>query len=177
MCIDCTYYSEGKQYSPKYFGTNCCWKISFSHGFNAHVPQVTNNIPWTVSPPRANVIFTCIEWAYYSECKTIFSEIFHHQQLLENFIFTPTQCTCSQAANSTFWSISMLRAAEIFNFHVYQVHLLLQTLNNILLFRHWQLPKDFIFTWTQRTCSQAAHRIPCSIPALTGAELFHLHVC
>ena len=61
MCIDCTSYSEGKQYSPKYLGTNCCRKISFSHGSSAHVPQATNNIPWSISPPRAKVIFTCIE--------------------------------------------------------------------------------------------------------------------
>ena len=50
----------------------------------------------------------------------------------ENFHSQPTQCTCSQATNSIFWSISAPRAAKIFYFCVYQVHLLLQTLNNIL---------------------------------------------
>ena len=61
MCIDCTYYSEGKQYSRKCSSTNCCQNISFSPRFSAHVPQATYNIPWSISPSRANLIFTCIE--------------------------------------------------------------------------------------------------------------------
>ena len=79
ICFNCTYYPKAKpifpeifrhqqlpKYSifmnnipPEYFGTNCCQKISFSHGFNAYVPRATSNIPHSILVPRATEILHC----------------------------------------------------------------------------------------------------------------------
>ena len=48
---------KAEEYSPKYIGTNCHRNISLSHGFSAHVPQATDNIPWSISALRAAEMF------------------------------------------------------------------------------------------------------------------------
>ena len=53
-----------------------------------HLPSLlhTGKAPHTVP--------MCIECTYCSKGKTIFSEMFRHEQLLKDFIFTWIQCTC-----------------------------------------------------------------------------------
>ena len=68
MCINCTYYTEGKPI--------------FSEIFRHQ------------QAPRYSV-FMCIDCAYYTKGRTIFSEIYRHQLPLKYFTFTSIQCTCS----------------------------------------------------------------------------------
>ena len=77
--FNCTCYPKAKPIFPKifrcqqlpkysiflnnipleYFDTTCRQKISFSHGFSAHVPPATSNIPHSILVPRATEILRC----------------------------------------------------------------------------------------------------------------------
>ena len=96
---------KANQYSPKYFGTNRHQNIPFSYVLIAHnTPKAEQYSP-----------------KYFgTNCC---------QKISLSHGFSPH---VPRAADNIPWSISALRAAEIFNFHVYQVHLLPHTLTNIL---------------------------------------------
>ena len=118
---------KANQYSLKYFGTNCCWKISLSQGFSAHVPGATNNIPWSISAPRL-------------------AEIFHfHVSLLHMLL---------RRQSSILRNISAPTAAEIF--HLMCINCTYYTEGKPIfseIFQHQLPPKYFTFTWIQCTCS------------------------
>ena len=112
--IQCTCSTSHKQYSLEYFRAKSCWNISFSHVSSAHII------------PKANQysIFMCIECAYYSKGKPIFSEIFRHQEFPKYSIFICIACTNYPEGKTIFSKI----------------------------FLHQMLSKDFIFTPIQCTC-------------------------
>ena len=197
---------KATQYSVKYFGTNNCRNIPFSCVLTAHMTSKAKNIlqntlapatakifhfdtdsvhmfpgPQTIFPgifhPEEPTLFSHVLSEHITEAKIIFSKIFWHQWLRKDFIFTVTQCTCFRAANSIFWNKSVLRAAEILHFHVYQVHLLFQTLNNILwnflaptpeVF-HFHMYGVHILWWSQNNILR-------NISAPTATAIFHFHM-
>ena len=140
---------KGKQYSPRYFGTNrpkakpyslkcfgtnSCQKILFLHGFSSQVSRATNNISWMISALRATGIFH-----------------FHVYWV----------CLLLQRISNSLWKISAPTAAELFYFHVYWLHILLRRQNNILqIFQHQLLPKDFISHRFMHICPRSQTIFP-----------------
>ena len=116
-CINCVYYSEGKN--------NVLQNISAltpaSLRLNAHVPQSINNIPWTISAPRATEIFHfhMDSVHMFPKPQTIFPGLFRCRELLKCYIFM-----CNKYTYYT-------EGKPIFHFHVYCICILLQRQNNI----------------------------------------------
>ena len=96
MCIQCTYYSEGKkifsevfpqQPLPKYLDFMCIECTYYAQGKTIFCKLFQHKplLKWSV--------FMCIECPYYDQGKTLFPAVFQCRQLLKSFFFTCIECT------------------------------------------------------------------------------------
>ena len=152
--IKCTYYTESKPTAAEILDSHLYWvRILLQRQRNIlrNIPAPTaaeilhfhvyfvrilyrrqSNILRNISAPTAAEIFYFhVYWLHILlPRQTIFSEIFRHQLLPKNFIFTWIQCTCSLGHKQ--YSLKYFTPKSQGYFHMYWVSILLWMQNNIL---------------------------------------------
>ena len=197
MCIDCTYYSEGKTIFSEIFRRKLLLK-----NFILSQIQCTSSLSHKQYFPRFQrrelpkyFIFVCImKCTYYTGSKPTAAEILHSHvywaRILlrrQRNILAPTAAEILhfhvyfvrilyRRQSNIFWNISAPTAAEIFYLHVYWLHILLrrQTIFSEIS-RHQLLPKNFIFTWIQCTYSLSHKQYSLEYFAPKSQCYFHMY--
>ena len=117
--------------AKKYSATNSCQNIPFSCAFRAQfILKAKEYSPKHFGTMAAEIFYFHVYWLHILLWRqTIFSEIFQHQLLLKDFIFT-IQCTCSPGYKQ--YSLDCFTPKSQCYFHMYWVSILLWMQNNIL---------------------------------------------
>ena len=124
----------------------------------------------------------CIDCMCYTEGKTIFSEMFRHQLLLKDFMFTRIQCTCSTSHRQ--YSLEYFGTESCRNISFSQV-LGAYIISKATILRNISAPAAAIFSETfqhqlllkyfisHRFSAHIPQAKTWSISALRTAEIFH----